>query len=106
MTQGMLSTLANAALPTNNDEVLRFSRNSRTRAGNFVYVQTHRLTKRYGRFKALDDFSFGVERGEVVGLLGPNGAGKTTLLRLLMGFLRPSSGRASIDDFDCYHASL
>jgi len=70
-----------------------------------VYVETKSLTKRYGDFTALDQFTFGVQRGEVVGLLGPNGAGKTTLLRLLMGFLRPSSGRASIDTLDCYRRS-
>ena len=67
-----------------------------------MYVETHSLSKQYGHFTALDGFSFGVARGEVVGLLGPNGAGKTTLLRLLMGFLRPTGGRASIDGLDCY----
>jgi len=71
-----------------------------------VYVETSLLTKRYGGFTALRDFSFGVARGEVVGLLGPNGAGKTTLLRMLMGYLRPSAGRASIDGLDCYRQSL
>jgi ABC-2 type transport system ATP-binding protein len=71
-----------------------------------VYVETHSLTKRYGNFTALDDFTFGVERGEVVGLLGPNGAGKTTLLRMLMGYLRPSAGNAAIDSLDCYRRSL
>ncbi len=70
-----------------------------------MYVETHSLTKRYGDFTALDDFSFGVARGEVVGLLGPNGAGKTTLLRLLMGFLQPTAGRATIDGLDCYRCS-
>ncbi|MEX0676342.1 MAG: ABC transporter ATP-binding protein [Pirellulales bacterium] len=70
-----------------------------------MYVQTHSLSKRYGDFTALDGFTFGVVRGEIVGLLGPNGAGKTTLLRLLMGFLRPSAGTASIDGLDCYHRS-
>ncbi len=70
-----------------------------------VYVETHSLTKSYGDFVALNGFSFGVSRGEVVGLLGPNGAGKTTLLRTLMGFLRPTSGSASIDGLDCYRQS-
>ncbi len=71
-----------------------------------MYVETHSLTKSYGNFTALDRFSFGVARGEVVGLLGPNGAGKTTLLRTLMGFLKPTSGSASIDGLDCYRQSF
>ena len=71
-----------------------------------MYVETHSLTKRYGSFTALRDFSFHVDRGEVVGLLGPNGAGKTTLLRLLMGFLRPTGGSGSIDNLDCYRQSF
>ncbi len=70
-----------------------------------MYVETHSLSKRYGQFTALDRCSFGVQRGEVVGLLGPNGAGKTTLLRLLMGYLRPTEGTASIDGLDCYRQS-
>ncbi len=70
-----------------------------------MYVETHSLSKRYGDLTALDRFTFGVERGEVVGLLGPNGSGKTTLLRLLLGFLRPSGGGASIDHLDCYRRS-
>lgn len=71
-----------------------------------MLVEAHRLTKRYGRITALEDCSFGVQRGEVFGLLGPNGAGKTTLLRLLLGFLRPTSGGATIDKLDCYHHSV
>ncbi|REK08286.1 MAG: ABC transporter ATP-binding protein [Planctomycetota bacterium] len=67
-----------------------------------MYVETHSLTKRYGNFTALDGFTCGIERAEVVGLLGPNGAGKTTLLRLLMGYLHPTSGSATIDGIDCY----
>ncbi|MFP6650138.1 MAG: ABC transporter ATP-binding protein, partial [Pirellulaceae bacterium] len=47
-----------------------------------------------------------VPAGEVFGLLGPNGAGKSTLLRILLGFLRPTSGKAAIADFDCYRQSL
>ena len=65
-------------------------------------VQTNSLCKRYGSLTALEDCSFTVTRGEVFGLLGPNGAGKTTLIRLLMGFLKPSDGSATIEDLDCY----
>ena len=71
-----------------------------------MYVETQSLTKQYGDFTALDSFTFGVRQGEVLGLLGPNGAGKTTLLRLLMGYLKPTSGTASIDGLDCYHRSF
>jgi len=69
-------------------------------------VQTDSLSKRYGRLTALADCSFGIERGEILGLLGPNGAGKTTLLRLLLGYLKPTAGRASIDGLDCYRQSV
>jgi len=69
-------------------------------------VETHELTKRYGEFAALDRCTMEVRSGEVFGLLGPNGAGKTTLLRLLMGYLQPTCGSASIDGLDCYHDSV
>jgi ABC-2 type transport system ATP-binding protein len=69
-------------------------------------VETHDLTKRYGRLTALDRCTLGVGEGEVFGLLGPNGAGKTTLLRLLLGYLRPTSGTARIAGLDCYRQSV
>jgi ABC-2 type transport system ATP-binding protein len=71
-----------------------------------LLVETLSLTKHYRRVKALDDCTFGVERGEVFGLLGPNGAGKTTLLRLLLGYLRPTAGKALIGGEDAYRHSL
>jgi ABC-2 type transport system ATP-binding protein len=67
-----------------------------------LLIQTDRLTKVYGAVKALAGCDLAVRRGEVFGLLGPNGSGKTTLLRLLMGFLRPTGGGATIDGLDCY----
>ncbi|MFO0845526.1 MAG: ABC transporter ATP-binding protein [Gemmataceae bacterium] len=71
-----------------------------------MLLRTEHLTKRYGSFPALDDFSFSVSAGEVVGLLGPNGSGKTTALRLMLGFLRPTSGSATIGGHDCWRASV
>ena len=59
-----------------------------------MIVRTISLTKRYGQVTALDRCDLEVRRGEVLGLLGPNGSGKTTLLRLLLGYLRPTSGEA------------
>jgi ABC-2 type transport system ATP-binding protein len=56
------------------------------------------LTRRYGKRRAVDDVSFEVRRGEVLGLLGPNGAGKTTTLLCLCGLLRPNAGVISLDD--------
>lgn len=64
-------------------------------------VITESLTKRFGSFTALHDCSLSIDQGEVFGLLGPNGSGKTTLIRLLLGFLNPTSGRATIREFDC-----
>jgi len=60
----------------------------------------------YGSFTAVDDLSFTVASGEIVGLIGPNGAGKTTTLRSLAGILRPTSGRVSIDGYDLQAAPL
>lgn len=58
------------------------------------------LTKRFGDFTAVDDVSFDVLRGEVLGYLGPNGSGKTTTIRMLLGLLLPSAGRASVFGYD------
>jgi len=55
------------------------------------------LTKRFGRLLAVDDLSFEVEHGTVVGFLGPNGAGKTTTLRMLLGLVRPTAGTATVN---------
>src|SRR5262249_27190601 len=64
-------------------------------------ITLEQLTKRFGRFTAVDRLDLAVEKGEVFGFLGPNGAGKTTTLRMLMGILVPTSGRASIGGLDC-----
>ncbi|MET4591631.1 ABC transporter ATP-binding protein [Arthrobacter sp. 754] len=61
------------------------------------------LRKRFGKTTALDGVSLTIGPGEVFGYLGPNGAGKTTTIRLLMGMLRPTSGRAEILGLDCWH---
>jgi ABC-2 type transport system ATP-binding protein len=58
------------------------------------------LTKRYGKFTAVDGISLDVPRGELFGLLGPNGAGKTTTMRMIAGILRPTSGSVHIGDVD------
>ncbi len=58
------------------------------------------LSKRFGRRLAVEDFSFALAPGEVFGLLGPNGSGKSTILRMLVGYLRPSAGSATIAGFD------
>ena len=71
-----------------------------------MLVVTDRLTKRYGGFTALDACSLAVSSGEVFGLLGPNGAGKTTLVRLIMGYLRPTSGTARVAGCDSVADSL
>jgi ABC-2 type transport system ATP-binding protein len=63
-------------------------------------IKVEGLTKRYARTVAVDDISFEVEKGQIVGFLGPNGAGKTTTMRVLTCFLPPSSGTANIAGFD------
>jgi ABC-2 type transport system ATP-binding protein len=66
-------------------------------------LRTERLTKDYGRFRALDSLNLEVAGGEVFGILGPNGSGKTTALRLVMGFLRPTAGSSSVAGHDSWH---
>ena len=63
-------------------------------------VEVENLTKYYGNFPAIEDVSFEVKRGEIVGFLGPNGAGKTTTMRIITGFLPPTSGTASVAGYD------
>jgi ABC-2 type transport system ATP-binding protein len=58
----------------------------------------HHLSKKFGKFVALDDVSLSVSPGEIVGLLGPNGAGKSTLMKCITGLLRPTSGSVHIGD--------
>ena len=65
-------------------------------------IVAERLSKWYGSRLAVDHVSFEVGTGEVMGLLGPNGSGKTTILRMLTGFLRPSSGTASVAGIDIF----
>jgi len=65
-------------------------------------IKTHKLTKRFGQFVAVDEITLEVREGEIFGFLGANGAGKTTAMRMLCGLSRPSSGEASIAGYDIY----
>ena len=63
-------------------------------------IEVRHVTKRYGPVAAVDDVSFRVEAGQILGFLGPNGAGKTTTMRVLTGYLPPTEGTAAIAGFD------
>jgi ABC-2 type transport system ATP-binding protein len=65
-------------------------------------IEVQHLTKRYGRVTAVDDVSFKVEPGEILGFLGPNGAGKTTTMRILTGYMPASEGRATVAGYDVF----
>ena len=65
-------------------------------------IEVQHITKNYGRMTAVDDVSFRVEPGEILGFLGPNGAGKTTTMRILTGYMPPSQGRAMVAGFDVF----
>jgi ABC-2 type transport system ATP-binding protein len=69
-------------------------------------IKIQGLTKRFGGFTAVDDVSFTVKRGEVLGFLGPNGAGKSTTMRMLAGFMIPTAGTASIAGHDVQSAGV
>jgi ABC-2 type transport system ATP-binding protein len=70
---------------------------SKGRGGGMAVITIEGLTKRFGQVVAVDDLSFEVDQGTVVGFLGPNGAGKTTTLRMLLGLVTPTAGTARID---------
>lgn len=63
-------------------------------------VSVKKLTKKFGKFTAVDQVSFDIPQGEIFGLLGPNGAGKTTTIRMLCGLLKPDSGSATVLGYD------
>ena len=69
-------------------------------------IEVQHLTKRYGRITAVDDISFRVERGEILGFLGPNGAGKTTTMRILTGYMPATEGKAIVAGFDVFDQPL
>jgi ABC-2 type transport system ATP-binding protein len=69
-------------------------------------IHVENLTKFYGDYAAVQDVSFDVPQGQIVGFLGPNGAGKTTTMRILAGFLTATSGKASIAGFDVFWQPL
>src|SRR5262245_22677632 len=69
-------------------------------------IQVENLTKYYGDYAAVQDISFAVPAGQIVGFLGPNGAGKTTTMRILAGFLTATSGKARIAGFDVFWQPL
>jgi len=63
-------------------------------------IEVEHVSREFGTFRAVDDISFSIQTGEIVGLLGPNGAGKTTTMRMITGFLEPSGGSIKIDGLD------
>ncbi len=69
-------------------------------------IEVRHLSKRFGRTVAVDDVSFDVRKGEVLGLLGPNGAGKTTTMRILSCYLTPDSGSVAVAGYDVFDDSL
>src|SRR5689334_20209884 len=63
-------------------------------------IKVESLVKAFGAKRAVDDISFSVERGEVLGFLGPNGAGKSTTMRIITGFYPPTAGRVTVGGYD------
>ena len=69
-------------------------------------IEVQNVTKRYGPTVAVDNVSFRVESGQILGLLGPNGAGKTTTMRVLTGYMPPTEGKAIVAGFDVFDHPL
>jgi ABC-2 type transport system ATP-binding protein len=69
---------------------------------NGIVIDVKNLTKKFGKFTAVDSISFDVHKGEIFGFLGANGAGKTTAIKMLTGLLTPTSGTATVAGFDVF----
>lgn len=69
-------------------------------------IEVQHLTKRYGRFTAVEDVSFRVERGEILGFLGPNGAGKSTTMRILTGYMPATEGTATVAGYNVFEQPI
>ena len=69
-------------------------------------IEVQHLTKRYGRFTAVEDVSFRVERGEILGFLGPNGAGKSTTMRILTGYMPATQGTATVAGYNVFEQPI
>lgn len=69
-------------------------------------IEVEHVSRKFGTFRAVDDISFSIKTGEIVGLLGPNGAGKTTTMRMITGFLEASEGSIKIDGMDVVENSV
>jgi len=79
---------------------------TKRKEGGAVLIEVEHLTKYFGSTLAVDDISFRVEKGEILGFLGPNGAGKTTTMRILTCFLAASKGTARVAGYDVFEDSL
>ena len=69
-------------------------------------ITVRNLTKLYGEEKAIDDISFDVKTGEILGFLGPNGAGKTTTMKIITCYMPPSAGTVTVNGYDIAKNSL
>lgn len=69
-------------------------------------IEVNGISREFGDFRAVDNISFSIQTGEIVGLLGPNGAGKTTTMRMITGYLQPTSGTVKIDGLDVVENSV
>jgi len=74
-------------------------------SNNKKVIEVSELTRKFGRFTAVDNISFDVYEGEIFGFLGANGAGKTTAMKMLIGLLAPTSGKATVAGYDVYKQS-
>ena len=66
----------------------------------FFVIEVKNVTKKYGKAVAVDDISFTINEGEIIGLLGPNGAGKSTTMNMITGFIEPTQGEIIINGYD------
>ena len=87
--------MKNFTLKKQNDIIKKIKK----RGGIFV-IEVKNITKKYGSVIAVDNISFKIEEGEIIGLLGPNGAGKSTTMNMITGYIEPTEGEILINGYD------
>jgi ABC-type dipeptide/oligopeptide/nickel transport system ATPase component len=86
--------------------LILYGRDERGKEESYAVIEVRNLTKKYGKARGVEELTFTVDKGEILGFLGPNGAGKTTTMRIITGYLAATSGTVKVDGFDVFEDAM